>query len=74
HQKTSNTVKQLEVKIEKLKEDKALLLLDMAKPDVAANAEKTKSLHSFLITIDKELEKLNVEFDEAYLQLLELEN
>jgi ATP-binding cassette subfamily F protein 3 len=72
-QKTSNAVKQLESKIEKVKADKSNLLTEMAKPDVVANVEKTKSLHSLLVKMDTELEELNQQFDEVYLQLLELE-
>jgi ATP-binding cassette subfamily F protein 3 len=73
HNKLSNSVKQLEIKIEKLKTDKETILLDMSKPEIASNSEKVRSLNSLLQITEKELAQLNSQFDDAYLQLIEFE-
>ncbi|MEO8147772.1 MAG: ATP-binding cassette domain-containing protein, partial [Bacteroidia bacterium] len=71
--KLNNTIKQYEAKIEMLKKDKENLLLEMSKPEVISDGEKIKALNNLFQRVEKELAVINTQFDEAYLQLIEME-
>ncbi len=72
--KLSTTAKQLEQKIETLKKDKENLLVEMSKPDNISDGEKYKALNSLFQRVEKELVQTNAQFDEIYLQLIDMES
>ncbi len=71
--KLSNAVKQFESKIEKLKKDKENLLTEMSRPEIVSDHEKMKAFNHLFQRVEKDLTEIIAQFEEAYLQLLELE-
>ena len=56
-----------------LKKDKDNLMLEMSKPEVISDGEKIKALNNLFQRVEKELASLNSQFEDAYLQLMEME-
>jgi ATP-binding cassette subfamily F protein 3 len=72
--KLSDTVKNLESEMEKIRERKSSLELELSQPETYSNADKAKLLNADLESITTKLNELQARWEVAFAELIEAES
>ncbi|MFM7823740.1 MAG: ATP-binding cassette domain-containing protein, partial [Bacteroidota bacterium] len=72
--KLSDTVKNLEAEMEKFREQKNTLEMELSKPETYSNAEQAKKLNTDLETVTSKLNELQSRWEIAFAELIEAES
>lgn len=73
HQKLSNTVKTLEQQLDDMKAEKEKLMLQMSDPENYATNGKGNELQARFNLLEKSLQKIQGEWEQAFSQMIDLE-